>query len=135
MTRDIFAPGEQFDAVLANPPYIPASDIAELDPELAFEPELALNGGGDGLTVLRAIAAIYPAHLRGGGFLALEFGFDQPEQVRALLESRGMTAELLHDYCGNDRVVIATGNDRVVIATGNARADIARLSDKQSPKG
>lgn len=107
VTRDFFDPHVRFDAVTANPPYIPAPDIDSLDPELAYEPVLALDGGADGLAVLRAIVEIYPAHLRDGGFLALEFGYDQPEQVRALLEEHGLTAELLRDYGGNIRAAVA----------------------------
>ncbi|HJV71954.1 peptide chain release factor N(5)-glutamine methyltransferase [Ideonella sp.] len=87
-----FAPlaGRRFDLVLSNPPY-----IAEADPHLAalqHEPALALTPGGDGLDAIRAIVAEARAHLRPGGWLLLEHGWDQAEAVAALLRAAGFDA-------------------------------------------
>lgn len=87
-----FAPlaGRRFDLVLSNPPY-----IAEGDPHLAalqHEPALALTPGGDGLDAIRAIVAAAPAHLRPGGWLLLEHGWDQAESVASLLRAAGFEA-------------------------------------------
>nr|WP_227494520.1 peptide chain release factor N(5)-glutamine methyltransferase [Ramlibacter pallidus] len=78
---------EAYDLVVSNPPYVAAAD-----PHLAalrHEPLEALAAGADGLEDLRAIVAAAPAHLRPGGWLLLEHGWDQAEAVRALLAQAG----------------------------------------------
>ncbi|HEY1092314.1 MAG TPA: peptide chain release factor N(5)-glutamine methyltransferase [Burkholderiaceae bacterium] len=82
--------GRQFDLILGNPPYI-AGDDPHL-PALRHEPLSALTPGGDGLDALRAIVAGAPQHLRPGGWLLLEHGFDQQEAVTALLAAAGFEA-------------------------------------------
>jgi len=80
-------PGERFDLVLGNPPY-----IAEGDPHLPalrHEPISALTSGGDGLDALREIIAGAGEHLEPGGWLLLEHGHDQAESVHGLLELHG----------------------------------------------
>jgi len=80
-------PGERFDLVLGNPPY-----IAEGDPHLPalrHEPMSALTSGGDGLDALREIIAGAGQHLETGGWLLLEHGHDQAESVHGLLELHG----------------------------------------------
>jgi release factor glutamine methyltransferase len=109
---DLYAgldPRERFDLITANPPYIPASAIGALDPTIRdFEPRLALEGGDDGLEVIRRIAAEAPAHLAPGGVLALEIQFDQGERVRELVAQAGLTEiETRRDYGGHERVVSA----------------------------
>ena len=77
-----------FDAIVSNPPYIPAAD-----PHLAaltHEPLQALASGADGLEDIRAIVAQAPAHLKPGGWLLLEHGWDQADAVSALLRSAGL---------------------------------------------
>ena len=91
-----FAPGNwlhgvagQFDAIVSNPPYIAAAD-----PHLAalhHEPLQALTSGADGLDDIRTIIAQAPAHLRPGGWLLLEHGWDQAKAVQALLHTAGWT--------------------------------------------
>ena len=76
-----------FDAIVSNPPYIPSAD-----PHLAaltHEPLQALASGADGLDDIRTIVAQAPTHLRPGGWLLLEHGYDQAEAVQALLAARG----------------------------------------------
>jgi release factor glutamine methyltransferase len=78
----------RFDAIVSNPPY-----IAEQDEHLAalsHEPIQALTSGKDGLDDLRQIIAQAPGHLKPGGWLLLEHGYDQAEQVRALLGAAGL---------------------------------------------
>jgi release factor glutamine methyltransferase len=82
--------GQHFDLVLSNPPYI-AGDDPHL-PSLAHEPLLALTPGGDGLDALRQIVAGAPAHLRPGGWLLLEHGWDQSEAVQQMLRDAGFSA-------------------------------------------
>ncbi|MGQ0545497.1 MAG: peptide chain release factor N(5)-glutamine methyltransferase, partial [Betaproteobacteria bacterium] len=83
--------GERFEAIVANPPYVPVGDphLAQLP----FEPRLALEAGADGLDALRVIVRQAPAHLLSGGWLLLEHGAGQHEAVRALLESAGLETE------------------------------------------
>jgi release factor glutamine methyltransferase len=77
-----------YDLIASNPPY-----IAEADPHLTalvHEPRPALVAGADGLDDLRRIAAAAPAHLRPGGWVLLEHGWDQAEAVRGLLAAAGL---------------------------------------------
>jgi release factor glutamine methyltransferase len=95
-------PGRRFDLALSNPPY-----IAGGDPHLAalrHEPTLALTPGGDGLDSIRAIVAGAGAHLRAGGWLLIEHGWDQPEAVAALLQTHGFEAVATRgDLAGHGR--------------------------------
>ena len=109
----LFAPvaGRRFDLVSANPPYIPSREIAELPIDVrGFEPHLALDGGQDGLQLLREIATLAPAHLAQGGLLALEIGAEQGAAATALLTERGYReVQLTQDLGGRDRVVSGYG--------------------------
>jgi release factor glutamine methyltransferase len=78
-------PGEQFDVIVSNPPYVPAGDPHLEDGDLRFEPRLALEGGRDGLEAIRTIIAGARAHLAVDGWIVVEHGFDQAERVRRLL--------------------------------------------------
>ncbi len=96
-------PGEVFDVVVANPPY-----VAEHDPALAAlsaEPALALVAGLAGLDAIEAIIAAAPRHLTRGGWLLLEHGSTQEHAVATLLERRGFAGIECHsDYSGLPRV-------------------------------
>jgi release factor glutamine methyltransferase len=96
-------PGERFEAVVANPPYVEVGDphLAQL----AFEPRLALEAGTDGLDALRAIVRGAPAHLLPGGWLLVEHGMGQQQAVRSLLEAAGLeSASHWPDLAGIPRV-------------------------------
>ena len=111
--RDVFAPGELFDLILSNPPYVTAEEMETLEPELSFEPRAALTDGGDGLSILRAIIDIYPAHLAPGGTMLLEHGADEGAAVREMAEQHGLLAETLRDAGGRERCTrISPGQDR-----------------------
>lgn len=107
---DVFeniAGANAYDLITVNPPYIPGDQIAELPESIReFEPELALSGGTDGLSIVRSIIEAAPAHLRQGGLLASEVGFAQAESVVELFRTRGFEdVEVASDYGGNERVV------------------------------
>jgi release factor glutamine methyltransferase len=106
---DLFAPvtGRRFDVITANPPYIATGEIEGLQPDIkSFEPRLALDGGADGLALLRRIALEASSYLGEGGVLAVEIGSDQGAAVRALFEEAGFTAvEIGRDYGRLERVV------------------------------
>ena len=85
-----------FDAIVANPPYIPTAEIATLAGEVRdHEPLLALDGGEDGLDFYRRIASGYDGYLAEGGALMLEVGAGQAEAVAALYEGE---KEIFYDY-------------------------------------
>jgi release factor glutamine methyltransferase len=82
-------PGESFDLIVSNPPYVAAEDPHLVMGDVRFEPQRALVGGADGLDCIRAIVAKAGAHLRAGAWLLFEHGYDQAEACRALLEAGG----------------------------------------------
>jgi release factor glutamine methyltransferase len=94
--------GEAFDIVVCNPPY-----VAERDPHLEalrHEPRDALVSEEDGLAALRAVVRAAPPHLRPGGSIWLEHGFEQQDAVAALLEGAGFSRiERHHDLAGRPR--------------------------------
>ncbi|MBQ7381274.1 MAG: peptide chain release factor N(5)-glutamine methyltransferase [Clostridia bacterium] len=94
---------EKFDAILSNPPYIRTAVIDSLEEELFSEPRAALDGGSDGLCFYRAILSHHTKHLKEGGFLLLEIGFDQKEDIEALALCHGYTCEVRCDLSGNPR--------------------------------
>ena len=100
---------QKFDLIASNPPYIPTGDLPLLQREVQREPQLALDGGGDGLEFYRRIAADAPEHLNPGGSIYLEVGAGQADAVRALLTERMECAEagVINDLNGIPRVVWA----------------------------
>ena len=98
-----------FDLIVSNPPYIAASEMAGLAPEVRdWEPHLALTPGGDGLDAYRAIARGAGARLMPGGRILLEIGPTQGAAVMGLLQAAGLEAvRVLPDMDGRDRVVSA----------------------------
>jgi len=100
-------PGERYDMVVANPPYIAAEDRA-LE-ALAAEPALALESGPTGLEALAAIVEGAAAHLKPRGWLLLEHGSDQAHDVALLLARYGFGGVRSHrDYSGRPRVTLGT---------------------------
>lgn len=101
-------PPASLDLIVSNPPYLTEAEMAARQPELWWEPALALSGGADGLAFYRHIAAAYRAALRPGGALVLEIGAAQGPAVTALLEQHGWQAiGTRRDLSGNPRAVIA----------------------------
>lgn len=94
--------------ILSNPPYIPLTDAAGLQPEVArYEPADALLAGPDGLDVLRQLFAAAPPRLAPDGLLVVEFGFGQEPQVRALAAETGWTVVRIRaDLQGIPRVAV-----------------------------
>ena len=96
-----------FDLVVSNPPYIPSDDIDGLDPEVRdHDPRLALDGGPDGLQAYRDLAPEILRILKAGGIFAVEIGWDQGPQVKALFEAQGFADVIVvKDLSDRDRVV------------------------------
>ncbi|PPD14071.1 MAG: protein-(glutamine-N5) methyltransferase, release factor-specific [Methylobacterium sp.] len=109
---DLFAGlAGRFDAIVSNPPYIPAGELATLEPAVRqYDPWLALDGGADGLDFYRRIAWDVRVFLRPSGWLGLEVGAGQAEAVLALLDAAGLTAlSVRHDLSGHARHVFGRG--------------------------
>jgi release factor glutamine methyltransferase len=101
-------PGPHFDIICSNPPYIPAGDIVGLEPEVRlFEPIRALDGGPDGLDVIRRIVQEAGTFLKEGGRLFLEIGDGQAAAVSEMFESLGGLHDVrsFPDLAGIHRVV------------------------------
>jgi release factor glutamine methyltransferase len=98
-------PGERFDAIVANPPYVAAGDPALA--ALEAEPEIALVSGPAGLDALTAIIEGAAPHLESGGWLVLEHGSSQHGDVTSMLERRGFGGvETYEDFSGRPRVTL-----------------------------
>ena len=86
---DLLPPDDaRFDLIIANLPYIPAEEIASLSPEVRHDPASALDGGTDGLDLIRRLIETAPNRLAPGGALLLEIGLGQADAVNALLSAR-----------------------------------------------
>ena len=101
----------QFDAIVSNPPYIPSQDILKLSDDVKnYEPILALDGGTDGLDFYRRIASESLQYLKSDGFVAVEIGFEQADDVEKIFRSAGFNqVELKKDLSNINRVVLAWG--------------------------
>ena len=96
---------QQFDVIVANPPYIVAGDRHLAEGDLRFEPQDALTDHADGLSALRNIVGGAGRHLNKGGWLLMEHGYDQAPAVRALLQAQHFEAvQSWQDLAGIERV-------------------------------
>ncbi len=101
-----FLEGREYDAVISNPPYIPADIIPTLEREVLLEPHRALDGGDDGLVFYRAITERAKNVLKTNGFVLYEVGIGQAEDVAAIGEKNGFGAEIYPDLSGIPRAVL-----------------------------
>lgn len=101
--------GSSFDLIISNPPYIPSAEIETLQPEVRdFDPQLALDGGTDGLDFYRRLAAEAPTFIRPNGCIMLEFGDGQAADIRRIFEQQRWIAEsVLEDYTQRPRIFVA----------------------------
>jgi release factor glutamine methyltransferase len=99
---------QRFDVIVCNPPYVASTELADLEAEIGYEPRLALDGGEDGLAVIRGVVAAVPRQLRPGGRLIVEIGSGQGRDAARCAEEAGLTAvEIRRDYAGLERMLIA----------------------------
>ncbi len=114
---DLFSPfaGERFDLICCNPPYIPAADLPGLQPEVRFEPALALDGGPDGLALYRRVIAQAPALLTPGGWLLLEAGDGQTDAISQLAQVEFTKPTVYDDMSGRPRVWAAQRKETHVV--------------------
>ncbi len=102
-------PTANYELIVSNPPYIPSAEINNLEPELNYEPRIALDGGRDGLDFYRCIIKVAPAYLKKGGFLITEIGFNQCLVLKELFNAvqNFEIIEIVKDYNNIDRVIVA----------------------------
>ena len=106
---DLFAPvvGQRFDIIVSNPPYIAAADTHLDQGDVRFEPRLALASGTDGLDLIRRLVSAAPNHLKPGGWLLFEHGFDQGAACRERLSLAGFRQiKTLPDWAGLERLTL-----------------------------
>ena len=107
---DIFSnvkPGESFDIIISNPPYIPPSQKTHLQKEVSFDPETALFTDYEkGLEFYEKITSRAPKILNNGGYLLYELGINQAADVKRFMENAGFSAiEIIKDLAGIERVI------------------------------
>ena len=100
----------KYDLVVSNPPYISRCDLKYLENDvIKFEPKLALDGGLDGLSVIRKVIKKSSELLKKNGKFILEIGFDQKNKVIKLLNNKGFYINsTVKDLANNDRCIIST---------------------------
>jgi len=108
---DLYGPvaaGERFDLIVSNPPYVPAGEIEGLSREVRREPRIALDGGADGLDVIRRIVSCAPSRLRPDGLLVIEMHETHAEPLPALCLAAGFAEAVVHrDLAALPRWVVA----------------------------
>jgi len=114
LCADVFSSlklSNKFHIIVSNPPYVPSHRIKDLEPEVKdFEPLIAINGGEDGLTIIKKIVSGAGNYLLPGGKLVIEIDSFQTNAVISMAEEAGTYSELLvqKDLAGLDRIFIAT---------------------------
>ncbi len=100
--------GQKFSLIVSNPPYIPTADIADLEPEVRdYDPSTALDGGADGLVSYMRIAELAPELLHTGGYILLEAGINQADDIVAIFVRNGLKhIRTVNDLAGIARCVI-----------------------------
>ena len=106
---DKFTQGN-YDLIVSNPPYIKRCDLKYLESDvLKFEPKLALDGGLDGLSVIRKVIKKSSELVKQNGKLILEIGFNQKNKVITLLNKKGFYINsTIKDFARNDRCIVST---------------------------
>ena len=97
---------EKFDIIMTNPPYVKTGDLDKLSPEVRGEPVIALDGGEDGLDLIKKITVQTKEHLIPGGVIMLEADARQMKTIYGLLEKNGLkNMKIYKDLAGLDRVI------------------------------
>ena len=105
-------PKDKYDIIVSNPPYIKKEIIKSLEKEVQKEPQIALDGGYDGLDFYRKIISKADEYLKFNGYICFEIGYDQKDDVLELLKNEGkyVDTSCKKDLFDNDRVIIARLN-------------------------
>lgn len=99
----------RYDIIVTNPPYVLSGEIDTLQPEIKYEPRVALDGGNDGLDVYRQLIREAPVYLKKGGLLIMEIGFNQKSAIENIFYGlkKFEIIEVIKDYSNIDRVIVA----------------------------
>ena len=110
-----------FDMIISNPPYIPQEEYEGLMPEVKLhEPKGALTDKGDGYYFYDKISKEAPKHLKDGGYLAFEVGYNQSQEVSKMMAKSGFNiVAIVKDYGGIERVVIGRKSGEKVVNETN----------------
>ena len=100
----------KYDLILSNPPYIKNLDLKYLEKDVSkFEPQLALNGGLDGISEIRKVIKKSSELIKNGGKLILEIAYNQKNEVKQLLRKNSFYINsVVKDLANNDRCIIST---------------------------
>ena len=118
LESDLFSSCElramSYELIVSNPPYIPTQGIGALQPEIKYEPRLALDGGRDGLDFYRRIINNAHIYLKENGLLIMEIGFNQKEAVKNIFKVCGYfeIIDEVKDYNNINRIIIAKKRER-----------------------
>lgn len=96
---------QECSLITANPPYLTAEEMENLQKEVRHEPDIALFGGADGLDFYRSIFGIWKGKLKSGGMFAVEVGDGQADAVAEIMEKEGFRCSTVTDYGGTERVI------------------------------
>ena len=104
----------KYDLIISNPPYVPCGQIRSLQPELQYEPLVALDGGSDGLASYRKIIKEAPDYLKDSGILIMEMGFNQRKYIEDIFKETEYfdIIEIIKDYNNIDRIIVAKKGKR-----------------------
>lgn len=95
------------DVIVSNPPYIKKGEIPLLQKEVQFEPLQALDGGEDGLIFYRTLSEKWLPHIKSGGFMAVECGEEQAEDISDIFLKNSAKTQIIKDFNNTDRFVAA----------------------------
>ncbi len=108
---DLFEPvdeDQKFAVITSNPPYVTEDEYVVLPHNVKhFEPKLALTADNKGLAIIERIAKEAPNYLLDGGFVICEMGWQQGEEAKAIFDRYFSSAEIIKDYTGRDRFILA----------------------------
>jgi len=105
------SPFSRFNVIVSNPPYIRTQEIGKWDKSILQEPQIALDGGVDGLHFYRQIIKQAPDYLTSNGKIFFEIGHDQANDIKTLLQSTGFCdIKIIKDIQGLDRVIYGRKN-------------------------
>ena len=102
------------DVIISNPPYIRTDEIPPLQKEVLLEPEMALDGGEDGLVFYRALVYNWSSKLKADGFMAFECGEDQSEDIMKMFSLIHFDSEAIIDYNNIQRIVVGRRTTDVI---------------------
>ena len=98
----------KYDLIVSNPPYIKKNKLKCLEKDISFEPKQALDGGLDGLSVIRKVIIKSSELIKKNGHLIIEIDFDQKNKVKKILQNKGFyIKEIFKDLSNHDRCIVS----------------------------